>query len=241
MEPEIIYEDQYLIGISKPAGLLVHSIRGHENEPTLVHWLIKKYPEIAGIGDEPKTRPGIVHRLDKDTSGVMIVARTQEAFGALKKIFQGHEMKKTYVALIHGALKEKNGIIDKPIGIKTGSVKRSVHSNKMAKEAITEYEVQKEVSKNGETFSLLKVSPRTGRTHQIRVHLASIGHPVVGDRLYRDKKDASGLGRQFLHADSIEFALPKEFGGKRLLLSADMPEDLKVFLDSCIEDKPGVE
>ncbi len=236
MHPEVIYEDQYLIGVSKPAGLLVHPIRGHLGEQTLVHWLISHYPEIKTVGDDPKERPGIIHRLDKDTSGVMVVARTQESFEALKKIFQAHEMKKVYFALVHGYVKNDKGIITAPIGIKTGSVKRSVHSDKMAKEAITEYKVEKRFTRGKELFTLLKVTPKTGRTHQIRVHFASIGHPVVGDLLYGGKKSASwrsnGISRQFLHAYSLELTLPQELGGKRLMLSADLPEDLALFLNS---------
>ena len=231
-EPRIIYEDEYVIGVSKPAGLLVHGVRGHEEEQTLTDFLLKQYPEIVGVGDNPKERPGIIHRLDKDTSGVMVVARTQEAFDALKKIFQAHDMQKTYLALVHGNMKNEKGIITAPIGIKTGSVKRSVHSAKMAKEAITEYKVEKRFTRGKELFTLLKVTPQTGRTHQIRVHLASIGHGIVGDPLYGGKKDTKGISRQFLHAYSLELALPQELGGKRLMLSANLPEDLQGFLNS---------
>lgn len=232
-EPDVIYEDGNIIGIHKPSGLMVHGVSGHvADEQTLVDFLLKKYPEIAKVGDEPVLRPGIVHRLDKDTSGVMVVARTQESFDALKNIFQEHKVKKTYYAIIKGIPKEKKGIIYKPIGIKTGSVKRSVHSGKMAKEAVTEYEVEKEFLRGDEKFALVKVVPQTGRTHQIRVHLASIGYPVIGDPLYGGKSNAKLFPRQALHAYSLEFTIPEALGRRRLMLSADIPDDMKHFLDS---------
>jgi len=178
-------------------------------EPTLVDWLVKKYPKIKTVGDDPVLRPGIVHRLDKATSGVMIVAKTQASFERLKKLFQEHRMKKTYYALVRGVPKNKKGIIDAPIGIKNGSLKRSVHSSKMAKPAVTEYAVVKIIEGSAgekEQYALLKVSPLTGRTHQIRVHLASIGHPIVGDALYGGKTNAASASRLMLHAAVLIFS-----------------------------------
>lgn len=230
MEIQVIYKDQNLLVLNKPAGVLVHAANLKQGtEKTLTDWLLKNYPEVRTVGDDPVTRPGIVHRLDKETSGVLIVARNQETFNYLKSLFQRHLIKKTYLALVYGKLKEKSGIIDKPIGIKSGSTKRSIYSSKMQKEAITEYKVIKFLKLNGEDYSLLEVSPKTGRTHQIRVHLTAIGHPIVGDRLYGGKHPApTGLTRQFLHARSIEFTLPT---GERMRFEADLPEDIKFLLE----------
>jgi len=230
-EPQIIYETKDFIAVNKPAGLLVHSAqKAISKEPTLVDFLQKKYPEVKNVGDDPETRPGIVHRLDKDTSGVMVIARNQETFNFLKKLFQKGEAKKIYLALVWGRVLSKSGVIKKPIGLKAGTVKRTIWQKgaKLVKEAITEYKVKKYF--NGFTF--LEVMPLTGRTHQIRVHLASIGHPVVGDRLYGKKGVPEGLTRQFLHAESLEFTPPT--GGK-IKVSADLPEELERFLSELIE------
>jgi 23S rRNA pseudouridine1911/1915/1917 synthase len=235
LEPEVIYEDRNFIVINKPAGLQVHAARvaGTRAEgggvSTLVGWLVKQYPEIKSVGDDPELRPGIVHRLDKETSGVMLVARTQDYFEYLKKLFQEHEVRKTYLALVAGVPQKKQGIIDAPIGIRNGTIKRSTRSAKMAKSAVTEYKVLKTFAQegadgtNGRTpeFSLLEVSPKTGRTHQIRVHLASIGHPVLGDRMYGPKNRSAWAGHLALHALSIEFTAAD---GKRMKFEAEPPE-----------------
>jgi 23S rRNA pseudouridine1911/1915/1917 synthase len=250
-EPEIIFENNDFVVVNKPAGLVVHAARVSERvsarrrsarergqagatvtaevraaEPTLVDWLIKKYPKIKTVGDDPALRPGIVHRLDKATSGVMIVAKTQASFERLKKLFQEHRMKKTYYALVHGVPKNKKGIIDAAIGIKNGSLKRSIHSSKMAKPAVTEYSVVKTITRSGggdkERYSLLKVNPLTGRTHQIRVHLASIGHPIVGDALYGRKADAATAPRLMLHAAALTFS---DDAGNRFEFEVPLPPD----------------
>jgi 23S rRNA pseudouridine1911/1915/1917 synthase len=213
-DPKIIYEAKDFIALDKPAGLLVHAARVRrgrrpggriEEEPTLVDWLLKHCPEVATVGDDPVTRPGIVHRLDKDTSGVMLVAKTQEYFEYLKSLFQEHRVEKTYYALVRGVPKPGEGVIDKPIGITNGTLKRSVRSAKMQKDAVTDYRVVKTFAVGADqTLALVEVKPKTGRTHQIRVHMASIGCPLVGDRLYGPKvKGASG--RLMLHAASIAF------------------------------------
>lgn len=222
-EPEIIYQDSDVLAVNKPAGLLVHPIRGKKPEPTLVDWLLKKFPEVKSVGDDPETRPGIVHRLDKETSGVMIIARHQKAFEYLKNLFQTRQMKKTYLALVWGKVKERSGLIEKPLGIKTGSVKRTarVENAKMVKEAKTVYRVKRYF----DGFTLLEVEPLTGRTHQIRVHLASIGHPIAGDTLYTKRLAPNGLTRMFLHAESIELTLPS---GARIKLSAELPPELSL-------------
>jgi 23S rRNA pseudouridine1911/1915/1917 synthase len=221
--PEVIYENENFLAVNKPAGLLVHAaVRRHGNketkmdEPTLVGWLLKKYPQVKNVGDDPALRPGIVHRLDKDTSGVMLVAKTQAYFEYLKSLFQKHEVQKTYYAVVYGVPKNKTGTIDAPIGIKNGTLKRSVRSKKMVKEAVTEYKVLKTW---GADASLLEVHPLTGRTHQIRVHLASIGHPIVGDKLYAGKRLAFA-SRLMLHAAEVEFA-PRP--GTHLRIEAALP------------------
>ena len=238
MTPRIIYEDRDFLIIDKPSGLIVHPARGEregereKREMTLVDWLVENYPEVRNVGDEPETRPGIVHRLDKDTSGAMVIARNQRAFEYLKRLFQNHEIKKTYLVLIWGEIREKSGIIDTPIGLKGGTIKRTVHTEgaKLVKEAVTKYKVLKILESNGGKLSLLEVEPLTGRTHQIRVHLNSIGHPVAGDPLYGKSKIKNqiskmlGLSRLFLHAESIEFTKPD---GGRLKVSADLPADLE--------------
>ena len=155
-EPEVIFENADFVAVVKPAGLLVHRVRvgkakerarkvdeARRAEPTLADWLVRRFPEMATVGDDPEYRPGIVHRLDKETSGVMIAARTQAAFERLKRLFQAHAMKKTYLALVAGVPEPERGTIDRPIGIKNGTLKRSVHVKTMAKDAVTDYAVKK--------------------------------------------------------------------------------------------------
>ncbi|MDP3015328.1 MAG: RluA family pseudouridine synthase [bacterium] len=249
----VIYKDKNFLAVYKPAGILVHSInlkpktQNLKPDFTLVDWLSEKYPEVKNVGDEPQTRPGIVHRLDKDTSGVLLVARNQKYFEYLKNLFspygrspegrQGSQIKKTYLALVWGKLEPKTGVIKKPISIKSGAIKRTVWKGRLEKEAITEYRVIKYIEiprlsalspRQSATFSLLKVMPKTGRTHQIRVHLASIGYPIVGDSLYGPKENSFGLKRQFLHAESLEFNISP---GRRIKIAAELPEELKRILD----------
>ncbi len=230
MNIEIIYEDENFLALVKPAGLLVHGAPGHDNRESLVDFLVSRYPEIKEVGDNPELRPGIVHRLDKDTSGVMLVAKNQKYFEYLKGLFQNHKVRKTYIALVHGKVKEKTGVINKPIGLKSGTTKRTVFTEKavMVKSAETEYQLKKYLSINGQDYSLLEVFPKTGRTHQIRVHLASIGHPVVGDSLYGNKKAPNPAGRLCLHADSIEF---EKAPGEKIRIAADLPKELSEIID----------
>jgi 23S rRNA pseudouridine1911/1915/1917 synthase len=217
LEPKIIFENKDFFVVNKPSGLLVHGVRisgrkrvdeERSKEPTLAAWMAERYPEIRSVGDEPALRPGIVHRLDKETSGVMLVARTQEYFEYLKSLFQKHEIKKVYNALVFGVPKKEHGMIDAPIGIKNGTLKRSIHVSKMAKEAVTEYKVvsKYKAADTNDEYALVEVRPQTGRTHQIRVHLASIGHPIVGDRLYGKKTQPQFATRLMLHAVSIAFS-----------------------------------
>ena len=221
MAPAIIYEDENVLALNKPAGLLVHA-DGQGGE-TFVDWLRVNVPEVAGVGDKPEERPGIVHRLDRDTSGVILVARNQAYFLYLKQLFQSRAIKKTYIALVYGVPRERQGIIDSPISLKPGTTKRTVHGGKMTKPAVTEYSVLRDLGK----YALLEVRPKTGRTHQIRVHLASIGHPIVGDRLYGPKRPQVEAPRQMLHAGSLELELRP---GHRIRLQADPPEDFQELL-----------
>lgn len=249
-EPKIIYEDENFLAVAKPAGLLVHRAKIssnrplHKVEPDLVSWLLRRWPQIKNVGDEPTIRPGIVHRLDRDVSGVILVAKNQAYFEYLKSLFKNHQIKKNYLALVCGKLKPKRGIIEKPIGIKTGTIKRTTAKKaKMLKPAITKYKVLDYLKINGNDYSLVSVEPVTGRTHQIRVHLASFGCPVVGDKLYglrRRKKgklkaSVSDFGiekltekpRLMLHAFSVEFSREP---GKRVKIESEPPEEFKRLL-----------
>jgi 23S rRNA pseudouridine1911/1915/1917 synthase len=237
---KVILEAPEFIAISKPAGVLVHPVRGpiggrqsrrERTEAvlsTVVDWLRGRYPEVFEVGDNREERPGIVHRLDKDTSGVLIVARTQAFFDYLKALFQLHEVAKTYLALVWGRTLPR-GVIDKPIGLKPGTVKHSTVARKMkmVKSATTEYKtLWTKPSGDGE-YSFVRLTPKTGRTHQLRVHMASIGHPIVGDTLYSTRTNPWGLTRQFLHAESIEFSAP---GGKRVRIEAGLPPELTAII-----------
>ncbi|MBM3257132.1 MAG: RluA family pseudouridine synthase [Candidatus Liptonbacteria bacterium] len=228
LEPEIIYEDENLVAVNKPAGLLVHKIKNSKfdnKELTLADWLTQKYPSVKTVGDDPENRPGIVHRLDRDTSGVMVAAKTQASFEYLKSLFATRVIKKTYLAWVRGEPRERKGVIQKPIGVLNESTRRSVHSTRMQKEAITRYSVRNTINKEGEQFSLLELRPETGRTHQIRVHCASIGHSVVGDVLYGKKLPFQS--RLMLHALVLEF--PLMGSGSVLRLEAEPPEEFARF------------
>ena len=230
MKIPIITATSDFIAVNKPAGLLVHNTPGRENEETLVSWLLKEYPEVKMVGDSPSKRPGIVHRLDKETSGVMLVARSQEFFNRFKDLLKNHKVKKIYLALVLDDV-PKPLSINTPIGLKSGTVKHTIITKnaKMIKPAETEIRPLEHFEKNGQKYTLLRVLPKTGRTHQIRVHLASINKPVVGDKLYGGKKNIlPGLNRHFLHAESLEFSV---LNGGRLHLEADLPNDLQEALD----------
>jgi len=228
---EIIYQDENIIVINKPAGLQVHpvkSLRDHGASPspnnTLANGLIYKFPEIKTVGDEPENRPGIVHRLDKDTSGIMLVARNQKTFEALKNKFKNREIQKTYWALVYGKLENKKGLIDAPLARSADYKKQTIARAKTKtkiRPAITEYKVLKEYG----DYSLVEVKPKTGRMHQIRVHLSSIGHPILGDEKYRLKnmKAKENIVRHLLCAKKIEFNL----NGHNFKFEIKLPEDFK--------------
>jgi len=225
---EIIYQDSDIVVVNKPAGLLVHPVPAKAKEDTLVDWLLKEYPHIKTVGDDPQQRPGIVHRLDRDTSGIILVTKTQTAFDYFKDLFQTRQLQKTYLAVVRGIPKLTSDTIDVPIGIKSGTTKRSIHSTKMSKEAVTDYKVLNSFTKDNQEYSLLEVSPHTGRTHQIRVHLASIGHPIIGDPIYNKKPNFDHL---LLHAFSLEFT---NLNQTKLKLTADLPDTFTNFSRSLL-------
>lgn len=216
----IVYEDEDILVINKPANFLTHPKSKKDESESVAGWLIEKYSNIKNVGEDP-LRPGIVHRLDKNTSGLLILAKTQSAFLYLKKLFQERKIEKKYISMVHGSLKEKNGIIKSPIGKIGAKQTTRIYGKKelKIKEAITEYRVLKKLG----DYSLLEVSPKTGRTHQIRIHLNSIGHPVVGDNLYGKKKDEFNLNRLFLHAIYLKFISPS---GRAIVLETELPEEL---------------
>ncbi len=226
LEIKVLFKNKDILVIEKPAGMVVHHDARHKSE-TVVDWLLENYPDVESVGEDPE-RPGIVHRLDKDTSGVLIIARNQKSFLHLKKLFQTGGVRKIYNALVVGNVKNDSGIINASIARSTKHFEKRVVGGKQgrAREAITEYKVAGRIKLSGGEFTLLEVRPRTGRTHQIRSHLAHLGHPVVCDNLYGGKRFVCpvGLGRQFLHASSVEFV---GLSGKKIYIKASLPKDLR--------------
>lgn len=268
---KIEYENQDLIVVNKPAGLPVYSSKNNTGEESVLSWFLQKYPEAKTVGDAE--RPGIVHRLDKQTSGLLILAKNEKIFEYLKNLFKIREIKKEYLALVYGQT-PKHGVIDKAL-TKIGHEGQSrVRVDEKGKPSVTEYWAKEfytlspsslagegapraaaegrgegavdpvrnlmsktsadpradRISNGVDTFTLIRVKLHTGRTHQIRVHLSHLGHPIMGDTLYGKPlslKLSSIIGRQFLHASKLEFKLPD---GTWLELEADLPDDLKVTL-----------
>ncbi len=219
---DILYEDAHVIAINKPAGLVVHPAAGNENG-TLVNALLHHCTDLAGIGGE--IRPGIVHRLDKDTSGVIIVAKTEAALNELARQFKERETEKEYRAVVRGVPSPPRGRIETTIG------RHPIHRKKMAAEvrngrhAVSNYEVIEAFDR----AALLRVQIETGRTHQIRVHMAHIKHPVIGDKLYgRAHADGIKADRQMLHAAKLSIAHPDT--GERMYFCAPLPEDMERLL-----------
>lgn len=212
---DVIYEDKDIIVVNKPKGMVVHPANGNYNG-TLVNAIMGMCKEtLSGIGGE--LRPGIVHRLDKDTSGLLIIAKNDKAHVKMSEQIKNHEVKKTYIALVRGVIKENEATIDMPIGRST-SDRKKMAVNKEGKNAITHIKVLKRYDK----YTLLQVNIETGRTHQIRVHLSYIGYPIIGDTTYSNGKNEFGVVGQCLHAKSLEFKHP--ITGKEMKLEAPLPE-----------------
>lgn len=227
MQLPIIYEDEHLFAIDKPSGLAVHKVSPTDPQETVADILVEERPYLSEVGESP-LRPGIVHRLDKETSGIMLIAKDQPTFEYLKNLFQTRQIDKEYLALVNGSPREPFGTIDLPLG-KLGTRQTTQLKGKrqlVERNAVTEYKTLK--SYKG--FTLLEVHPLTGRTHQIRVHLKAIGCPIAGDIIYaKGKPMPAGLDRLFLHAEEISFIAPD---GKRLDLQAPLPDSLQKVLDA---------
>jgi 23S rRNA pseudouridine1911/1915/1917 synthase len=243
---EIVYEDADLAVVNKPAGMMVHAGSGATDETrsggTLVNALLHRFKTLSAIGGD--LRPGIVHRLDKETSGLILIARNDAAHEALAEMFASRQMTKTYIALVQGKLPEDAATIQAPIS--RDSVRRTRMTTRRlegARHAISHYRVTERLETRFGPFTLARVRIETGRTHQIRVHMASISHPVVGDTLYgapaklialplsttrKAAREVLALGRNFLHASELEFTHP--ITGKAIQLNSPLPQELESFL-----------
>ena len=251
MKITILYEDKDILVINKPSGLAVHR-DGKSKESTVADWFLEKYPKAKNVGEpivfegSEIKKPGIVHRLDRDTSGVLILVKNQKTHEFLKKQFQDHSIKKTYVAIVNGWPKADHGIIDKPIGRSPSDFRRRLAGRGARgelREAVTEYKVLKrfkakagkrsdlknlERSDLKEAFSILEVFLKTGRTHQIRVHLKYLSFPIVCDILYNPTGVCpEGLNRMGLHAKSIEF---KNLKGEMVKVESPLPKEFSKML-----------
>lgn len=258
---DVVYEDADIAVINKPAGMMVHAGAGQSDDErsrgTLVNALLHRFQALSSTGGA--LRPGIVHRLDKDTSGLIIVAKNDAAHAALAELFSTRRMSKTYIALVHGHVERQRGTINASVG--RDPIRRTrmtTRATENARSAISHYEVVRRLATRFGKFTLVRVRIETGRTHQIRVHMASIGHPVVGDTLYgapgqlTDQTAASSkaarrtaeperlkLGRNFLHAARLEFEHPTT--GKSLQFEAPLPPELESFLGSLESPTTSVE
>lgn len=215
----ILYEDQWLLVVDKPAGLVVHPGAGNPDN-TLVNALLAIHPEIASVGSP--LRPGIVHRLDKDTSGVMVTAKDQECYLALQKEFAARRVVKKYLLIVRGSVEKERGVIDIPLGRSSQDRKKISTKSRKTREAVTPYRVL--LRKGG--FSLVEATPKTGRTHQLRVHFAALGHPILGDPLY------SGTAKRLfprlaLHARKLGFTHPMT--GQALCFFSTPPAEFFAF------------
>jgi 23S rRNA pseudouridine1911/1915/1917 synthase len=232
LSKNILYEDDDMLVINKPAGLVVHP-DGRTVEPSVSEWFVEKYPESKEVGEsiektsgEVIERAGVVHRLDRDTSGILLLAKTKDGHAHLKEQFQNREVEKIYHLFVHGLVKEDRGSITRPIG-KSSSDFRKWSAQRGAKgemrEALTYFEVLKRFPEKGVTF--VEAKPKTGRTHQIRVHFQALQHPVVGDNLYASgKPKLLGFERTALHARKISFTNTK---GEKISAEAPYPEDFE--------------
>jgi 23S rRNA pseudouridine1911/1915/1917 synthase len=248
MKINILYEDKDLLVINKPAGISVHAGEQDNKQPTIADWILENYPKLKKVGEPVSKilRPGIVHRLDKETSGALIIAKNQKTFLFLKEQFsaqggsasggENFRIEKVYQAFVYGEVKDPkaslasggHGVINAPIGRSTNDIRMWTAGHgarEPIREAVTEYTVLKRIQIDTDSFSFLEIYPRTGRTHQIRVHLRYINHPIVSDTLYAGNKGkALGFDRVALHAKSITFILPND---KKQTVEAPYPKDFK--------------
>jgi 23S rRNA pseudouridine1911/1915/1917 synthase len=244
MKLDILYEDKDIVAINKPAGLVVHP-DGKTTEPALTDWVLEHYPKAKKVGEPIELkdgsvieRPGIIHRLDRGTSGVILIAKTKKGHAALKEQFQNQLAKKKYYALVHGDMKDQWGTIDKPIGRSPVDFRRYSAGRGARGEMrpaltwwslITYTRLDDGLGGTKTGYSLVEVEPKTGRTHQIRVHFKSIQHPVACDVLYApEKKCELSLGRTALHAYSIAFT---NTASKLVTVKAPIPDDFKKVLE----------
>lgn len=224
---ELVYEHAHFLIVYKPAGLIVHAPTEESKIPTLVDWIKYYFSEISSIGE--KDRPGIVHRLDKDTSGLLIIARNDYAHNMFSKLFKERSIKKTYYAIANGH-SEKSGTIDFNI------IRHPVLRNKMmhtvvhGRDAVTHFKTEKYFTINNKEFSLIKLNPVTGRTHQIRVHLAAIGHSILADSIYGEVNASKLISRQALHAYSLDF----EFEGQKFNFVKELPQDMQTVIQKAL-------
>lgn len=232
-EPVILFEDDSMMVINKPSGMMVHA-DGRTEEGTVVDWFLSRAPKARGIGEPgyaqdgtPLERSGVVHRLDRETSGVLVLAKTQDAFMSLKEQFHEHHIKKEYRTFVYGTMKEKWGTVERPIGRSTKDFRlRSAQRGARGtlREAVTDWELIGQTS----THAYLKITPKTGRTHQIRVHLKAIGKPIVQDELYAPeelrKGNNLGFGRLALHAYRLKLVTPS---GEERTFIAPLPPDFE--------------
>lgn len=235
MQISILYENDDLLVINKPAGLMVHS-DGKAKKTTLTDWILEHYPSLKGVGEPMSAgdtvidRPGIVHRLDEETSGALIIAKHQQSFLMLKEQFQNRSVKKEYHAFVWGHFKEGAGMVDAAIGRNKNDF-RKWHAGRGARgemrDAVTHYQVKHQfLDENDERFSFIQLFPMTGRTHQLRVHMQYLQRPIVGDRLYGESKPAAlGFSRVALHARMVTF---KGGGGDMVSITAPYPQDFEV-------------
>ena len=219
---KVLYEDSNILAIDKPSGISVHD-DGRSQEKTITDWVLENYPKMKNVGEAQGgiARPGIVHRLDRETSGVMLLAKNKKAFEFLKSQFVNREIKKIYHAIVSGSVRLDRGVINKPIGRSPKDFRRWLAGRGARgelREAITEYKVLKRLK----NFTYLEVRPKTGRTHQIRVHMKYINHPIVCDSLYNPEGVCpKGITRMALHAKSIEF---KNLSGKIVKVESKLPK-----------------
>jgi len=231
MKLSILHEDTDVVVVNKPPGIIGFP-EGSTQGETIIDVLVEENPALKDAGEAP--RYGVVHRLDKDTSGILVVAKSTEALRFLQEQFTQRTVTKKYIALVHGFVQEDHGIIDNPLGRIPHQKKQKSylpHEPEAKRPDVREARTEYSVTKRFQDYTLLEVVPKTGRKHQIRCHLAHIGHPVVGDKLYGFKGHAApaGLNRQFLHAAELTITLP---GGDKKAFAAPLPEDLQKVLDA---------